>query len=72
MVPVKEGKLYNCWDTLLSKILKRHGDDQGSIVRRVEVSPTNPQYLAPTIAMCEPPATKDLIEAKFSRFKTKK
>ena len=40
-------------------------------VNPLEVSPTNPQNLAPTIAMREPPATKDLVEAKLSRFKSK-
>ena len=59
VVPVKEEKRYKYWDILLSKILKARGDDNNSIVRHVEVSPTNPQNLAPTIAMREPPATKD-------------
>ena len=70
VVPVKEEKSYKYWDILLSKILKARADDN-CIVRRVEVSPTNPQNLAPTIGMREPPATKDLVEAKLSRFKSK-
>lgn len=40
------------------------------IVCHVEVSTTNPQSLAPTIAMREPPATKDLVEAKLSRLRS--
>ena len=71
VVPVKEEKRYKYWDILLSKILKARADDNSSVVRHVEVSPTNPQNLAPTIAMREPPATKDLVEAKLSRFKSK-
>ena len=46
-------------------------DDNNCIVRHVEVFPTNPQNLAPMIAMREPPATKDLVEGKLSRFKSK-
>ena len=69
-MPVKEEKRYKYWDILLSKILKASADDN-SVVRHVEVSPTNPQNLATTIAMREPPATKDLVEAKLSRFKSK-
>ena len=67
----KEEKHYKYWDILLSKILKARADDNHRIVCHVEVSPTNPQNLAPTIAMREPPATKDLVQAKLSRFKSK-
>ena len=70
-MPVKEEKQYKYWDILLSKILKARADDNNSIARHVEVSPTNPQNLVPTIAMREPPATKDLVEAKVSRLKSK-
>lgn len=72
VVPIKEEKLYQYWGTLLCNILKRRDDDQECIARHVVVSPSNPQNLAPTIGMREPPATKDLVEAKLSRFKTKK
>jgi len=72
VVPVKVEKQYKYWDILLSNILKRRADDDKCIARHVEVSATNPQNLAPTIAMREPPATKDLVEAKLSRFKSKK
>ena len=59
VVPVKEEKRYKYWDVFLSKILKARADDNNCIVRHVEVSPPNPQNLAPTKAMREPPATKD-------------
>ena len=72
VVPVKVEKQYKYWDILLSNILKRRADDDKCIARHVEVSATNSQNLAPTIAMREPPATKDLVEAKLSRFKSKK
>lgn len=72
VVSVKVEKQYKHWDILLSNILKRRADDDKCIARHVEVSATNPQNLAPTIAMREPPATKDLAEAKLSGFKSKK
>ena len=59
--PVKEAKHHKYWGILPSKILKARADDNNCIVRHVEVSPTN-SNLAPTIAMREPPATKDLVE----------
>ena len=61
VVPVKEEKRYTCkyWDVLRSKILKARADDNNCIVCHVEVYPPNPKHLAPTIAMREPPATKD-------------
>ena len=71
-VPVKVEKKYKYWDILLSNILKRHADDDKCIARHVQVSATNPQSLAPTIAMRETPATKDFVEPKLSRFKSKK
>lgn len=72
VVPVKVEKQYKYWDILLSNILKRRADDDKCIARHVEVSATNPQNLAPAIAIREPPATTDLVEAKLSRFKSKK
>lgn len=69
---MKVEKQYKHWDILLSNILKRRADDDKCIAHHVEVSATNPQTLAPTIAMREPPATKDLAEAKLSGFKSKK
>ena len=71
-VPVKGEKQYKYLDILLSNILKRHADDDKCIARHVQVSATNLQSLAPTIAMRETPATKDLVEPKLSRFKSKK
>ncbi|CAH3019781.1 unnamed protein product, partial [Porites evermanni] len=71
-VPVKGEKQYKYLDILLSNILKRHADDDKCIAGHVQVSATNLQSLAPTIAMRETPATKDLVEPKLSRFKSKK
>ena len=56
---MKEEKQYKYWDILLSNILKKHADDDKCIARHVQVSATNPQSLAPTIARCETPAKKD-------------
>ena len=70
--PVKVEIQYKYWDILLSSILKRRADDDKCVARHVEVSATNPQNLAPAIAIREPPATTDLVEAKFSRFKSNK
>lgn len=72
VIPVKEPKTYQYWGVLCSTILKRRAEDNNSILRPIEISETNPQNLAPTIAMREPPATKDLVEARLSRFKDKK
>lgn len=58
VVPVKVEKHYKYWDILLSNIFKRRADDDKCIARHVEVSATNPQSLAPTIAMREPPCNK--------------
>jgi len=72
VIPVKQPKTYQYWGVVCSRILKRRAEDNNSILRLIEISETNPQNLAPTIAMREPPATKDLVEARLSRFKDKK
>ena len=59
-MPVKEEKRYEYWDVLLSKILKARADDNNYKVRYVEISPTSPQNLAPTVAMREPLLQKTL------------
>lgn len=66
---VKEDKSYSYWRVLLSDILRKRAEDKESATRHVELAPTNPKHLAPTIAMKAAPSTKELIEAKRSRFK---
>ena len=69
--PVKEDKSYSYWSVLLSEILQKRAEDKESASRPVEVAPTNPKNLAATKAMKEAPTTKELVEAKRSRFKSK-
>ena len=69
--PVKEDKSYSYWPVLLSQVLQKRAEDKDSAARPVEVAPTNPKNLASTIAMKEAPTTKELVEAKRSRFKSK-
>ena len=56
---VKEDKSYSYWPVLLSDILCKRVQDQESASRHVELAPTNPQHLAPTIAMKAAPSTKN-------------
>ena len=48
---VKEDKTYSYWPALIAEILCKRAEDQETAARHVTVSPTNPQHLAPTIAM---------------------
>ena len=66
---VKEDKTYSYWPKLIAEILCKRAEDPETAARHVIVSPTNPQHLAPTIAMREPPTTEDLVAARLSRFK---
>ena len=66
---VKEDKSYSYWPALIAEILCKRAEDPETTARHVIVSPTNPQHLAPTIAMRESPATEDLVAARLSRFK---
>ena len=69
---MKVEKQYKYWDIILSNILKRYANDDKSTARHVQVSATNPQSLAPTKTVRKTPTTKDLVEPKLSRFKSKK
>ena len=66
---VKEDKSYSYWPALIAEILCKRAEDPETATRHVIVSPTNPQHLAPTIAMRESPATESLVAARLSRFK---
>lgn len=66
---MKEDKSYSYWPALIAEILCKRAEDQETAARLVTLSPTNPQYLAPTIAMRESPTTEDLVAARLSRFK---
>ena len=66
---VKEDKSYSYWPALIAEILCKRAEDQETAARHVTVSPTNPQHLAPTIAMRESPTTENLVAARLSRFK---
>lgn len=52
--------------------MRRRAEDANPITRPIEVSPTNPAHLAPTIAMKRPPSTEELVKAKLSRFEQPK
>ena len=65
---VKEDKSYSYWPRLITEILCKRAEDPETTARQVIVSPTNPQHLAPTIAMRESPTTEDLVAARLSRF----
>lgn len=69
---VKEPKQYPHLPLLLADIMRRRITDEESITRHIEVSPTNPVNLAPTIAMKRAPSTEELVKAKLSRFQPKK
>lgn len=69
---VKEDKSYSYWPALFAEILCKRAEDLETAARHVTVSPTNPQHLAPTIAMRESPTTGDLVAARLSRFKQQK
>ena len=66
---VKEEKSYSYWPKLLADILHKRAEDKDLVSRHVQLSATNPQHLAPTIAMKAAPSTKELVDAKRSRFK---
>jgi len=66
---VKEDNSYSYWPPLIAEILCKRAEDLETATRHVTVSPTNPQNLAPTIAMRESPTTEDLVAARLSRFK---
>jgi len=70
--PVKEPKQYEYFALLQADILRRRAEDTEPVTRHIEVSPTNPINLAPTIAMKRPPPTEELVKAKLSRFQSKK
>ena len=70
--PVKEAKQYPHFPFLQADILRRRAEDVGAITRNIEISPTNPVHLAPTIAMKRAPSTEELAKAKLSRFQPPK
>ena len=69
--PVKEEKNYPHWQLLAAKILEKRASDPGTIARPTPVLPNHPKQLAATIAMKEAPSTKELVEARLSRFNKK-
>ena len=68
---VKEPKKYPHWPLLAAKILHKRATDKETILRPMTVQSDHPQRLAATIAMKEAPSTKELVEAKLSRFSKK-
>lgn len=72
LILVKEDKSYSYWPALNAEMLCKRAQDLETAARHVTVSPTNPQHLAPTIAMRESPTTGDLVAARLSRFKQQK
>ena len=69
---VKEPKQYEYFALLQADILRRRAEDTEPVTRHIEVSPTNPIHLAPSIAMKRPPPTEELVKAKLSRFQSTK
>lgn len=69
--PLKDPKCYPHWPLLAAKILERRAKDKQSIVRPTTLPVSHPKQLAPSIAMKEAPSTKDLVEARLSRFSKK-
>ena len=70
--PVKEAKQYPHLGLLQADILRRRAEDRNPITRHIEVSPSNPVHLAPTMAMRMPPPTEELVKAELSRFQSQK
>lgn len=70
--PVKESKQYPHLPLLQADIMRRRAEDRAGITRHIEVSPTNPVHLAPTIAMKASPSTEELVKTKLSRFEKQK
>lgn len=68
---VKEPKQYDYFGLLQADILRQRAEDVESVTRHMEVSPSNPVHLAPTIAMKRPPSTEELVKAKLPRFQSK-
>ena len=69
---VKEAKQYPHLSLLQADILRRRAEDVDAITRNIDISPTNPVHLAPTIAMKRAPSTEELVKAKLSRFQPPK
>lgn len=69
---MKESKQYPHMSLLQADILRRRSEDTEAVTRHIEVSPTNPVHLAPTIAMKRAPSTEELVKAKLSRFQMEK
>ena len=68
---VKEKKEYQYWLKLASNILKARVDDNKAVSHHIEVAASHPRKIAPSIAMKEAPPTKELLDAKLSRFQRK-
>ena len=69
---MKEPKQYPHLALLPADVLRRHAEDKDPITRHIEVSPSNPIHLAPTIAIKRAPSTEELVKPKLSRFQTHK
>ena len=65
---VKEDKTYSYWPALIPEILCKRTKDPETAARHVIVSPTNPEHLAPTIAMREPPTVSFTSPVSLYRF----
>ena len=61
-------QLDSYWSSLMAEIIQKRAQDPETSTRHV-VSPTNPQHLAPTIAMKESPTTEELVAARFQKEK---
>ena len=69
---VKEEKSYSYWSSLMAEILQKRAEDPETSTRHAVVLPTNPQHLAPTIAMRESPTTEELVATRLFRFQKEK
>ena len=69
---MKLDKEYKYLPFLLSSVLKRRHDDQGSVQRVVPKPANHPKRLAPTIAMKQPMETEELVKFRLARYRPKK
>ena len=66
---MKKPKAYDHVPILMAEVLQRRANDSKTVTRKIEISPSKPVNLTPTIALKESPITAVLVDAKLSRIK---
>ena len=64
----KNPKDYSYIPMLMAKIFKMRKNDSGSMQDYMDMSPTDPRRIAPTIAATNPPPTSELVAMHRTRF----